>query len=136
MKRVMVVVLGGALTTLLLGINETSWAVPIRSVSQSEPQREQVVRRLATMRRGSTVEIEWNDGTKFYAVVQDIGPDEITVLLERDGRTVTETIAIDDIRNIGEVSPQKVARGHKGLIAGAIVAGVLVALVGVCRANL
>jgi hypothetical protein len=131
----MVVVLIGTLTTLMLGIDETSWAVQAPSAQQQNAQREEVLRRLATMRRGSSVQVERQDRTKFYAVLQDIGPDSITVLREEGKNTTSEVIPVTSIRQIRAVSPQKVAKGgHKGLIIAAVVAGVLVAgLVGSCR---
>ena len=134
MKRVFMVILIAALTTFMLGINETSWAVQGREAKTSEAQRDKVMQRLATMRRGSTVEIERTDRTRFFAVLQEIGPDAVTVMLDRGGHTTTERIAIDTIRDIRPVSPQKVARSHKGLIIAAVTAGVLVAaLIGACR---
>jgi hypothetical protein len=134
MRRVFMVILIAALTTFMLGIDETSWAVQGAEVKARDSQRERVVQRLATLRRGATVEIQRTDGTRFFAVLQEIGPDEVTVMLDRGGQTATERIAIDAIRDIRPVSPQKVARSHKGLIVAAVVAGVVVvALVGACR---
>lgn len=135
MRRVMVVVLIGTLTTLMLGINETSWAVQAPVTQQQSAQRDEILRRLATMRRGSSVEIERQDRTKFYAVLQDIGPDSITVLREEGKHTTSEVIPVAGIRQIREVPPQKIVRrGHKKLIIAAVVVGVLyVGLVSACR---
>jgi hypothetical protein len=127
----------GTLTTLMLGINETSWAVQAAPAAQQDAARESVVRRLATMRRGLTVQIERQDRTKFYAVIEAIGPDSITVLRDEGKSTTTEVIPVGGIREIREVSPQKVAKGHKALIITAIVTGVIVggllAIVSSCR---
>jgi hypothetical protein len=130
----MVVVLIGALTTLMLGIDETSWAVQAPDAQQAA-QHEAVMRRLATLRRGATVEIERPDRTKFYAVVEEIGPNWVRVLRDEAKHTMTEVIAADSIRAIKEVPPQKVVqRGHKKLIIAAVVVGVLyVGLVSACR---
>jgi hypothetical protein len=134
MKRVLAVMLIGAFSTFFLGFEETSWAVQSAGASQTGPQRDTVVQTLSTLRRGATVEIEQGNETKFYAVIDEIGPDAITVMRDQAGKTLTETIAISDIRSIKAVSVRQVARGHRGLIAGAIAVGVIVALVGVCAA--
>jgi hypothetical protein len=130
----MVVVLIGALTTLMLGIDETSWAVQAPDAQQAA-QHEAVVRRLASLRRGATVEIERSDRTKFYAVVEEIGSNWVRVLRDEAKHTMTEVIPADSIREIREVTPQKaVSHGHKKLIIAAVVAGVLyVGLVSACR---
>ena len=125
MKRVLAVLLIGTLSTLLLGFENTSWA-------QSDPIRQA----LSTLRRGSTVEIERTNGTKFYAVIEEIGPDSITVMRDEAGRTLTETIPVADVKSIKAVSVRQVAHGHRTLIVASIVAGVLVlALVGACASS-
>jgi hypothetical protein len=122
MKRVLSVLLIGTLSTLLLGIENISWA-------QADPIRQA----LSTLRRGSTVEIERSNGTKFYAVIEEIGPDSISVMRDEGGRTLTETIPLADVTSIKAVSVKQVAHNHRTLIVASIVAGVLViALVGAC----
>jgi len=122
MKRVLAVMLIGTLSTLLLGVENKSWA-------QADPIRQA----LSTLRRGSTVEIERSSGPKFYAVIEAIEPDSITVMRDEAGRTLTETIPVSDIRSIRVVSVRQVAHNHRTLIVASIVAGILViALVGAC----
>jgi len=122
MKRVLAVMLSGTLSTFLLGIENNSWA-------QADPVRQA----LSTLRRGSTVEIERSSGPKFYAVIEAIEPDSITVMRDEAGRTLTETIPVSDIRSIRVVSVRQVAHNHRTLIVASIVAGILViALVGAC----
>ena len=122
MKRVLTVILIGTLSTLLLGTENTSWA-------QGDP----IAQVLSTLRRGSTVEIERSTGPKFYAVIEDLGPDAIIVMRDQDGRTLTETIPVPDIKSIKAVSVRQVARNHRTLIIASVVAGViLIALVGAC----
>jgi hypothetical protein len=143
MKRIMAVVVIGVLATLLLGVDEVSGSGQDREAREREARREQISRRLAGLRAGSTVSIERYDGTKIDAVIQDIGPDAVTVLVQesrRDGKTVdtgvaTQTIAIDDIRNIREVSVGRMSRSSKALIVAAVAAG-LVVLVGVCASSI
>ena len=122
MKRVLAVMLIGTLSTLLMGIENTSWA-------QADPIRQA----LSTLRRGSTVEMERSSGPKFYAVIEEIGPDSITVMRDEAGRTLTETIPVADVKSIKAVSVRQVAHGHRTLIVASIVAGILViALFGAC----
>ena len=112
----------GTLSTFVLGIENNSWA-------QTDPIRQA----LSTLRRGSTVEVERSNGPKFYAVIEEIGPDSITVMRDEAGRTLTETIPVSDIRSIKVVSVRQVAHNHRTLIVASIVAGILViALVGAC----
>jgi len=144
MKRVMAVVAIGILTTLMLGVDQVSWAGQDRDATERAARRERTARRLAGLRPGATVEIERTDRTKINAVIQDIGPDAVTVLVEETGRgrraagaappVVTQTIAIDDIRSIKEVSVGGMSRTSKALIYAAVVAGVIV-LVGACAAS-
>ena len=134
MKRVLAVMLIGTITTLFMGIENTSWAVQSPAASQADPPPDQVIRALSSLRRGATVEIVQPGRRAFYAVIEAIGRDEITVLREEGAGTVTEIIPIAGITSIRVVSGRVVAHKHKGLIASAIAAGVIVALVGVCAA--
>jgi hypothetical protein len=138
-RRVLAVVVIGVLMTLSLGVDQVSWAAQDTGGKDREAQRAQVVRRLAGLRPGAMVEIERTDRTKVKAVIEDIGPDSIRALVEESHRggtagrgVVTQTIPIDDIRNIREVRP---GRSNRALIAAAVVAG-LVVLVGVCAASI
>ena len=128
MKRILAVVLIAALMTFALGTQQTSWA--IQTISATE--HDEVVSRIATLKRGSTVEVTKADGSVFYAVVEEIGADSLRVMRDDAGVVSTDTLPIADIRRIRAVSPRRVAHSHKTLIASAIVAGVIVGLVGVC----
>ena len=135
MKRVMAVLLIGTLSNLLLGVDDKSWASQAPATSAAGQPLDPVAAALATLRRGATVQIERTNGTRFYAVIEDIAPDTITVLSEQTGRPLTETIPITDIRSIRAVSGRTVAHSHKTLIIAAVVAGVIVVgLLGACAA--
>jgi len=134
MKRVLVIVLIGTLATLFLGIEDTSWAVQSSAVRPAVPPQDPVMQLLSSLRRGDTVEIEPVQGTSFFAVIEAIGADTVTVLRDDRGRTVTQTVAIADIRWIKPASGRKVARHSKSLIIAAVAAGLVVLSVGVCAA--
>ena len=62
MRRVMAVVVIGVLMTLSLGVDQVSWAGQDTGGKDRDTQRERIVRRLAELRPGSTVEIQRTDG--------------------------------------------------------------------------
>lgn len=126
MKRVIAVVLVGALTTLMVGIDRTSWASQGRDEETREKQRAAVARNLGEMQRGSTARIERTDGRKFDVVIQEIMADTITVLRQERDQAVTETIAIADIAKIVKTSLKKMGTASKVLIGVAVGLGVLV----------
>jgi len=140
MRRILAVAVIGMLTTLLLGVDDISGAEQ-DSATQRAARRAQVASRIAKLRPGATVIIERYDLTKINAVIQDIGADSVTVLVQdpRRGGVVsavtTQTIALDDIRSINEVSVAKMSRTSKTLIVAAVVAGVIT-LVGVCASSI
>jgi hypothetical protein len=131
MKRVLAVMVIATFLTLTVGMEQTSWA--IQTIGAAE--HNEVVARIATLKRGSTVEVTGSDGTVFYAVIEEIGPDSLRVMRDEGGAVTTETLAISDIRRIRPVSPRRVAHGHKTLIITAIVAGVIVGVVGACASS-
>lgn len=126
MKRVLAVVLIAALTTLMLGIDSTTWAGQDRDQDKREKQRAAVLKALAGMHRGTTATIERYNGEKFDIVIQSIEPDAITVLREKRGPVVTETIPIADIAKIKSTSVKKMSMTSKVLIGTAVAVGVLV----------
>jgi hypothetical protein len=136
MKRVIAVLLIAALTTLMVGVDRTSWASQERDQKKREAQREAVVNDLRGMRRGSTVRIERTDGTDVDAVIQEIAPDAVTVLVENRGQVTTQTIAIADIAKIEKVSLKKMSKTKKVLIVAAVGLGVLfIAALASCAAS-
>ena len=80
MKRVLAVVLIAALTTMMLGIDRTSWAGQAGDEKKADKQRAAVTKALSRMGRGSTATIELKIGEKFDGVIEEITDDNVTVL--------------------------------------------------------
>ena len=136
MKRVIAVIVIAALTTLMVGIDRTSWADQSSDQKKAEKQRKAVDRSLGGMERGSTATLERRDGTKTDVVIEEITADAITVWRQNQDRTVgTETIPIVDIAKIEKMDPKKAAKSHKALIGTTIALGVIVGLVAVCASS-
>ena len=126
MRRVFAVVLIATLTTMMVGIDRTSWASQDRDHEKREKQRAAVTKALGEMTRGSTVTIERQDGRKIDVVIQEITADAITVLRQEQDHVVTETIPIADIVKIKKTSAKKMSKTSKALIFTAVTLGVLV----------
>jgi hypothetical protein len=126
MRRVFAVVLIATLTTMMVGIDRTSWASQDRDHEKREKQRAAVTKALGEMRRGSTATIERQDGQKMDVVIQDISPDTVTVMRQQQDHVVTETIPIAEIAKIKKTSVKKMSTTSKVLIGTAVALGVLV----------
>ncbi len=125
MRRVLAVVLIATLTTMMIGIDRTSWASQDRDHQKREKQRAAVTKALGEMTRGSTATIERQDGQKMDVVIQEITPDAVTVMRQQQDKVVTETIPIADIAKIKKASLKKMSTTSKVLIATAVAVGVL-----------
>ena len=125
MRRVLAVVLIAALTTVMIGIDRTSWAGQAGDQQKREKQRAAVTRTVHEMGRGSTARIERQDGTTEDVVIQAITPDSITVLRQDRDHVLTETIPLADIVKIKRTSVHHMAAASKILIGVAVAAGVL-----------
>ncbi len=133
MRRVLAVALIATLTTMMIGIDATTWASQDRDQQKREKQRAAVTKALGEMHRGSTATIERQDGEKIDVVIQEITPDAVTVLRQQGNTVVTETIPIADIAKIKKASVKKMSATSKVLITVAVALGVLfVAGVAVC----
>ena len=126
MRRVLAVVLIATLTTMMIGIDRTSWASQDRDQEKREKQRAAVTKALGEMTRGSTATIERQDGQKMDVVIQEITPDAVTVMRQQQDQVVTETIPIADIAKIKKASAKKMSKTSKVLIVTAVALGVLV----------
>jgi hypothetical protein len=136
MKRVIAVIVIAALTTLMVGIDRTSWADQKSDQEKAEKQRKAVDKSLGGMGRGTTATLQRKDGTKIDVVIEAINPDTVTVWRQNQDRSVgTETIPIADIAKIEKMDPGKAAKSHKALIGTAIALGVIVGLVAVCASS-
>ena len=125
MRRVFAVVLIATLTTMMIGIDRTSWASQDRDHEKREKRRAAVTKALGEMTRGSTATIERQDGQKMDVVIQEITPDAVTVMRQQQDKVVTETIPIADIAKIKKTSAEKMSKTSKVLIATAVAIGVL-----------
>jgi hypothetical protein len=133
MTRVLAVVLIATLTTMMLGIDASSWAGDGRGQSKQEKQRAAVTKALGGMRRGTTATVERQDGETVEVVIEEITADAIIVLRQQRDHVVTETIPITDIAKIKKTSVKKMRTTSKTLLAVAVALGVLViASVAVC----
>jgi hypothetical protein len=133
MTRVLAVVLIATLTTMMLGIDVTSWAGQGREQDKREKQRAAVTKALGEMRRGSSATVERQNGDRVDVIIQEITPDTIIVLRQQRDHVVTETIPIADIAKIKKTSLKKMSTTSKVLIGVAVALGVLiVAGVAVC----
>jgi hypothetical protein len=126
MRRVLAVALIAALTTMMLGIDRTSWASQERDQAKQTKQRAEVMQALSEMRRGSTATIERQDGRKTDVVIQEITADSVTVMRQERDHVVTETIPISDIAKIKKISLKKMSKTSKLAIGTAVALGVIV----------
>ena len=126
MRRVFAVLLIATLTTMMIGIDRTSWAGQDRDHEKREKQRAAVTKALGELTRGSTATIERQDGQKLDVVIQEITPDAVTVMRQQQDHVVTETILLTDIATIKKTSAKKMSKTSKVLIATAVALGVLV----------
>lgn len=133
MTRVLAVVLIATLTTMIVGIDATSWASQGRDQNKQDKQRAAVAKALGQMGRGTTATIERQDGEKIDVVIQEITPEAVIVLRQQRDHVVTETIPLADIAKIKKTSVKKMGATSKVLIGVAVALGVLVvAGVAVC----
>lgn len=127
MRRVLAVALIATLTTMMIGIDRTSWASQDREEDKRVKQRAEVTKALGEMNRGSTATIERQDGRKMDVVIEEITPDSVTVMRQEKDHVVTETIPISDIAKIKKTSVKKMSKTSKVLIGTAVAVGVLFA---------
>jgi hypothetical protein len=126
MRRVLAVALIATLTTMMIGVDATTWASQDRDQQKREKQRAAVTKALGEMHRGSTAAIERQDGEKMDVVIEEITPDAVSVLRQHGNNVVTETIPIADIAKIKKVSVKKMSVTSKVLIGVAVAVGVIV----------
>jgi hypothetical protein len=132
MKRVLAVVLIATLTTLMLGIDRTSWAQG-RDDKKREKQQAAVAKALRDMHRGTTAVVERTNGEKIDVVIEEIRAQEIVVMREQRGQVGSETIPIAEIAKIKQSNLKKMSTTSKVLIGTAVAVGVLfVAAVATC----
>ena len=126
MRRVLAVALIAALTTMMIGIDRTSWASQDRDQDKRAKQRGEVTKVLGEMSRGSTATIKLEDGRKMDVVIEEITADSVTVMRQEKDHVVTETFPISDIATIKKASVKKMSKTSKVLIGTAVAFGILV----------
>lgn len=126
MKRVLAVVLIAALTTMMLGIDRTSWAGQAGDEKKADKQRAAVTKALSRMGRGSTATIELKIGEKFDGVIEEITDDNVAVLRQDRDTVSTQTIPIAQIASVKKTSVRKMGMASKILIGTAVALGVLI----------
>ena len=124
MRRVLAVAVIAALTTMMLGIERTSWASQERDQAKQQAEVRKV---LGELKRGSTATIERQDGRKTDVVIEEITVDSVTVMRQEKDHVVTETIPISDIAKIKKISVKKMSKTSKLAIGTAVAVGVIVA---------
>lgn len=130
MKRVATVLLIALLTAAISGLSDGSLARAEQREQKAEAHRQEIAAQLKDIPLNSVVEIELTDGETVNAILEEVTPDGITVMvLERDNR-VRKTILIDDIEDIERVGGHKLRNVLIGVGIGAAV------LVGTCAAAL
>ncbi len=127
MRRVLAVALIATLTTMMIGIDRTSWASQERDQEKRAKQQAEVTKVLGEMRRGSTATIERLDGRKTDVVIEGITADSVTVMRQEKDHVVTETIPIADIAKIKKISVKKMSKASKLAIGTAVAVGIIVA---------
>ncbi len=130
MKRALMVVLIAVLIAAVSGINNSSLALARQAAPAGDAHQRQIASRVSAIGVNHVVRIERMDGSKSNALIEDVMPDSITVLLLAGPDRQRETIPFAQIKKIEEV------RGHmlRNILIGVGV-GVVV-LVGTCAASL
>ena len=130
MKRALIVVLIAVLIAAVSGINDSSLALAQQSGPASDAHQRQIASRVNAIGVNHVVRIERMDGSKSNALIEDVMPDSITVLLLDGPDRQRETIPFAQIKKVDEV------RGHKlrNILIGVGVG--MAVLVGTCAASL
>jgi hypothetical protein len=129
MKRALIVVLIAVLIAAVSGINDSSLALARQAAPAGDKHQRQIASRVRAIGVNHVVRIERMDGSKSNALIEDIMPDSITVLLLAEPARQRETIPFAQIKKIDEV------RGHalRNILIGVGVGFVI--LIGACAAS-
>jgi hypothetical protein len=125
MKRVLTVMLVAVLTTMMVGVDRTSWASQEADQKKREKQQAAVAKALRDMHRGTTATVERTNGEKIDVVIEEIRAQEIVVMRQQRDQVASETIPIADIAKIKKASLRKMSVTSKVLIGTAVAVGVL-----------
>ena len=130
MKRALIVVLIALLIASVSGINSSSLALEAQAGTAGDAHAQDMASRAQKIGVGQVIKIERTDGSESNAVLEEVLPNAITVLILEGQDRRRETIPFAEIENLSEV------RGHKlrNILIGVGV-GVAV-LVGACAVAL
>ena len=126
MRRVLAVALIATLTTMMIGIDRTSWASQDRDQEQAGeaagrghegPRRDEPGLHRNNRASGRARRWTWSSRRS--------RPDAVTVMRQEQDQVVTETIPISDIAKIKKASVKKMSKTSKVLIGTAVAVGVL-----------
>lgn len=109
MKRAMAVVLLAVLTAVVSGIEAASLEPQDKDASREEARRQEIARRLNAIAAGSIVRIERVDGEDVSAVLVKATPDAITIVLLDEPAVKSDTIPLNEIKQI-ETANRRVVR--------------------------
>jgi hypothetical protein len=128
--RALTVVLIALLIASVSGINDGSLALAEHAAQAIDAHQREIAARVRRIGSGRIVRIERTDGSRANALLEQVLPDSITVMILEEQRRRRETIPYAEIRKIEEV------RGHalRNVLIG-VGSGVGV-LVGTCFAAL
>jgi hypothetical protein len=128
-KRALIVVLIAVLIGVASGINDASLALAQQAAPAGDAHQRQIASRVSAIGVNHVVRIERMDGSKSNALIEDVMPDSITVLLLAGPNRQREIIPFAQIKKIDEV------RGHmlRNILIGVGVG--FVVLVGACAAS-
>ena len=130
MKRALIVVLIAVLIAAVSGINDASIALAQQAAPAGDTHQRQIASRVSAIGVNHVVRIERMDGSKSNALIEDVMPDSVTVLILAGPDRQRETIPFAQIKKIDEV------RGHKlrNILIGVGVG--FAVLVGACAASI
>jgi hypothetical protein len=129
-RRAIIVVLIPVLIASVSGIDERSAVFAEQPAQASDSHQQEISSRAARIGIGRVIRIERTDRSRLVAVLEEVMPDSLTVIILTKQERRQETIPLAEIRKIEEV------RGHalrNVLIGVGIGVGVLV---GTCFAAL
>jgi hypothetical protein len=129
LRRGLIVILIAVIIAAVSGINETSLVLAQQPAPAGDRHETEIASRIKRIGVNHVVRIEYIDGSKFNALIEDVMPDSMTVLVLAGADRRRETIRFAEIKKVDEV------RGHalRNVLIGAGIG--FAVLVGACAAS-